>query len=1002
MSQEMPENFTKEHCRLAELCRYDIIDTEQEQEYTDLAELAAAICGTPVALISLLDADRQWFKARVGLDMQEMPREISFCTHAIRQHGLFVVPDMTQDPRFAEHPLVQGETHVRFYAGMPLVTPGGHALGTLCVVDKVPRELTRAQTRTLEVLGRQTVSLLELRRSLARSERNMAERAHIQAALRDSEERRRESEEKLQLACHAGQIGLWQMDLRTRAITWSDSQAHLFGMEPQSFDGSVEMATQRVHPEDMARLRQMAAQAIESLTPLIVEMRVFQPGGDVRWLLLKAEVIRDEAGQPCRISGAATDITERRAAENRLRSSEARFQAFMDNIPAVSYVKDAAGRYLYVNDAFDRLHHTQAGQCVGRTAEQVWPGDVGQKLHRETMETVEQGRLTEHLVSLPTEDGGTLSLTAYRFTFHDSSGELFVGCFAMDVTEQKRLGMEAQLFMEQVISGRIRAEEQARQLGQQTQALRLARDEALASVRAKSDFLANMSHEIRTPMNGILGMTTLLLGTALSATQRHQARTVQQSAESLLTVINDILDFSKIEAGKMTLEAVDFDLRRVISETADLLRPRTEEKGLRLSWEMPPSFPACLRGDPSRLRQILTNLAGNAVKFTEQGGVTLQVTLLGQTDTEAMVRLTVQDTGIGIPQERLEAIFDSFTQADGSITRRYGGTGLGLAICRRLTTLMGGTIGVDSVEGHGSEFWLALTLQKQSLQKEPLEEIALPESEAALHLRVLLAEDNVINQEVARGFLETWDCAVAVVGNGLEAIAAARAGRYDVVLMDIQMPEMDGMQATAALREAERACGGPRLPIIAMTAHNMRGDREHCLAGGMDDYVSKPIDPAALLAALRRWGPERSALPALPPPPEPMPEESVSAEAVMDFERLSRSCGGKAALEARIMAEFLRVTPPIFERLHAAVAASDHTQARFEAHTLKGSSRTLGAEALGTASAALEDAAKENIANAEPPLAMDGLLVQTQQEWARLEPVLRRSLEEARWNGSKR
>ncbi len=991
----------EEQCRLAELRRYEIMDTEQEQEYTDLVELAAAICGTPMAMISLVDSDRQWFKARVGLDVPETSREVSFCSHAIQRRELFVVPDAIQDARFAENPLVQGEMQLRFYAGTPLVTPDGHALGALCVLDKVPRALTDIQRHALEILGRQTVNMLEMRRSLARSERNMVERAHIQAALRESEERRRESEEKLQMACHAGQIGLWQMDLGTRRITWSDSQAHLFGMEPETFDGSVEMATERVHPEDMALLRQEAVRAIETLTPITMEMRVFQPGGEIRWLLLKAEVIRDDEGRPCRISGAATDITERRAAENLLRSSEARFQAFMDNIPAVSYVKDSAGRYLYVNDAFDRLHHTQTGQCVGQTAEDIWPGDIGRRLHRETMETVEQRRLTEYLVSLPGENGEMMFLTTFRFTFHDSSGELFVGCFALDVTEQKRLEMEARLSMEQVMNGRIRAEEQARLLGQQTQALRLARDEALASVRAKSDFLANMSHEIRTPMNGILGMTTLLLGTALSPAQKHQAKMVQQSAASLLTVINDILDFSKIEAGKMTLETVDFDLRRVIAETADLLRPRAEEKGLGLSWEMPPDFPACLQGDPSRLRQILTNLAGNAVKFTERGGVTLQITLLGETETEAFVRLAVLDTGIGIPKNRLEAIFDSFTQADGSITRRYGGTGLGLAICRRLTTLMGGTIGVESLEGHGSEFWLALPLQKQASQEATLEDRSLPETDVSLHLRVLLAEDNVINQEVARGFLETWGCTVVVVGNGLEAIAAARTGQHDLVLMDIQMPEMDGMQATTALRDGERLCGSRRLPIIAMTAHNMQGDREDCLAGGMDDYVSKPIDPEALLAALRRWGPSQNALPASAPLAESMPEETISQEAIMDFERLSRSCAGKAALEARIMTEFLRVTPPILDRLQAAVAAQDHAQARFEAHTLKGSSRTLGAEALGTAGAAVEDAAKENIAKTERLVSLDSLLAMAQREWARLEPVLRRSLEETRWNGGK-
>ena len=383
-------------------------------------------------------------------------------------------------------------------------------------------------------------------------------------------------------------------------------------------------------------------------------------------------------------------------------------------------------------------------------------------------------------------------------------------------------------------------------------------ERAEAANRAKSEFLANMSHEIRTPMNGIIGMTHLALDAATEQERREYLGIVKSSADSLLAIINDILDFSKIEAGRLDIEETDFALRQTLREALLSLDHRATEKGLALQVVVAPAVPDAVRGDPTRLRQVIINLVANAIKFTERGSVTLRVAAEPQASGERQLVFAVTDTGIGIPPESLAGIFEAFTQADSSTTRKYGGTGLGLTITRRLVGLMGGALSVQSELGRGSTFSFTLPLH---LAASPVSAAkASPGAgggpvSGSQRLNVLLVEDNRVNQMLAIRLLEKWGHTVKLAENGQQALQAVERGElFDVVLMDMQMPVMDGLEATRQIRMHEAGHHLPRVPIVAMTANAMQGDRERCIEAGMDDYVSKPINPAELSDKLGRVG----------------------------------------------------------------------------------------------------------------------------------------------------
>ncbi|HAP36637.1 MAG TPA: hypothetical protein DCQ28_12130 [Bacteroidetes bacterium] len=701
------------------------------------------------------------------------------------------------------------------------------------------------------------------------------------------------------------------------------------------------------------------------------------------------------------------------------------------------------------------------------------------------------------------KNGNEFPLELSLAEWETTKGKFFTGTMR-DITERKKVEEELQQVTSDIREANSFLEEAT------IRANTMAEQAEMASI-AKSEFLANMSHEIRTPMNGVIGMTGLLLDTKLDEEQRRYAEIVRASGESLLILINDILDFSKIEAKKLDLETIDFDLTVLLDDFASALAIRASEKGLELLCAADPAVPTLLRGDPGRLRQILTNLVGNAIKFTQSGEVAVRVSVIEAKENNVMLRFSVRDTGIGIPENKIGLLFGKFSQVDASTTRKYGGTGLGLAISKQLAELMGGEAGVKSKEGNGSEFWFTVRLEQQEIGKQ--KEIILPadlrgirvlivddnatnreilnirliswgmrttevnggsdalrvlnnaidendpfqialidmqmpgmdgeelgriikanqrlsgtrlvmltsmglrgdtkrfkkigfaayatkpiryqELNAVLSIalienneteqtaqpivtqnvsrstadmfanrkvRILLAEDNITNQQVALGILKKLGLRADAVANGAEAVKVLKTIPYDLVLMDVQMPEMDGYEATRQIRNSNSAILNHNVPIIAMTAHAMQGDRELCIEAGMNDYVTKPVSPKMLSEALDKWLPkETKKLAEQPfvttesPAIIPIQEEELP---VFDWTGMMSRMMDDEEFTKEMMAVFLKDTPQEIALLKECLEAGDVSGVERQAHSVKGAAASAGGERLRAVAFKMEKAGK--------------------------------------------
>lgn len=813
-----------EQARMAALLDYEVLDTELDSALDSMVQLASYICQTPIAAISLIDEHRQWFKASTGLDAKETSRDVAFCAHTILENETMIVENAQLDERFFDNPLVVSAPEIRFYAGVPLAAPEGQHIGTLCVIDRVPRVLSPEQINAIKILANNIMAHLNLNLSHRMS------RQHVDS-LNLKNAQLQTSQNLLTKLSHQLPGMLFQFRLfpdgNVSMPYASDGIFEIFELPAVQIKEDASLLFTRVHPEDYEILMASIHESARTQQPWRLEYRVMLPMRGLRWL--------EGQSRPEKLSdgsviwhGYLSDVTERHQAAVSLHEVSERLALATQAGGVGVWDWDVVNNALTWDDQMFALYGLHRDQFVG--AAEAWssailPEDTAQAqacMHNAL--TNKENYDTEFRVRWP--DGSIHNIRALASVKFDAAGQpLRMTGTNWDITELK----------------------------QSQQALQRAKEVAESLAQSKSEFLANMSHEIRTPMNAVIGLSELALDSTDPAEKQSHLQQINDSSRSLMGILNDILDLSKIEAHQLSVEKIQFNLTELLDSIQRIFTLSAAGCDIEFNVVRDADIHQLLLGDPLRLRQILTNLLGNAFKFTQKGRVTLNVSKIENTTDSTTLRFSVKDNGIGMSDGQVSTLFQPFSQADSSISRRFGGTGLGLTISRNLAQLMGGDIKVESQAGAGSTFSVELTFSKVQVSdpQRRQSDKAPPELREIAHAlrgkHVLLTEDNRINQLVASKMLEKIGLLVDIANNGEEAIQRLQEKTYDIVLMDIQMPVMDGLEATRLIRQDARFTN---LPIVAMSAGVTLDEKSACDKAGMTGFVAKPINSSELINKL--------------------------------------------------------------------------------------------------------------------------------------------------------
>ena len=763
-----------------------------------LVTLACSIFDAPIIMLSVLDGDRTLFRSNVPISMGSMPREqsVSHVVAAMGQNGLLVVEDATALAPFNTHPMVTGPDGIRFYAGAAISTADGRVVGAFSVLDTRPRP-------------RPSDQMLDALKLMAGMAGDILDQS---AATRVIDEQLG----VLRMAEQMSGVGNWRLDLATRMVSWSEEVYRIHGASPEAFDPSYDDAVSFYHPEDREVVRASVKRCIDTGEDYEFKLRIVRADGEERIVISRGMVEQDADGRSVAVYGVFQDVTEAEKAHGRIVESEARYRMLADGATDIIITYGVDGIVTYVSPSVEVSSGKTPAELIGRpVTDMILPEDVPALAESfRALVKLPVGQSARGVRYRGVHSNGSVRWFEARTSVIRDAHGLATGFHDVvrDITETKRL--EAELIA--------------------------ARDVAEAAARVKSEFLANMSHELRTPLTSVIGFSGLLQDSPdLPETERRYADRIATASEALLSVINDILDYSKLEAEAVSLDAAAFDPAATARGAAAMVETQCQAKGVSLAVEID-DLPRGILGDQGRFRQVTLNFLSNAVKFTVSGEIRLDVRRRGE-----RLRVAVTDSGIGIAPEKIDALFDRFTQADASTTRVYGGTGLGLAISRRLIELMGGEIGAESRPGEGSTFWFEIPLieAEGDAGAEAVDAVVL-----APGTRILLADDAPANRELVRIILSGWGVELDTVCDGAEAVEAASRGDYDLVLMDVHMPVMDGMDATRAIR----ALGGARaaVPILALTANVQPDQIEACAQAGMDGHVGKPIQIGELIAAI--------------------------------------------------------------------------------------------------------------------------------------------------------